>query len=42
VDLGKRKLPVAIVTLNNRVLSPAAQLFIELSRSTAKQLAGSE
>jgi DNA-binding transcriptional LysR family regulator len=32
VDLGKR-LPVAIVTLKGRSLSPVAQLFIEHARS---------
>ena len=42
VDLGKRKLPVAIVTVKNRVLSPAAQLFIEFARGAAKRLAGRE
>ena len=42
VDLGKRKLPVAIVTMNNRVLSPTAQLFIEFARGAAKGLAGGE
>jgi DNA-binding transcriptional LysR family regulator len=41
VDLGARRLPVAIVTVNNRGLSPAAQLFIEFARSAAKRLAGS-
>ncbi len=40
VDLGKRKLPVAIVTMNNRVLSPVAQMFIEFARGAAKRLAG--
>jgi len=42
VDIGKRKLPVAIVTVHNRVLSPAAQLFIEFARGAAKRLAGRE
>lgn len=39
VDLGERKLPVAVVTLKNRVLSPAAQLFVEFAREAAKRLA---
>jgi DNA-binding transcriptional LysR family regulator len=42
VDLGKRKLPVAIVTVNNRVLSPVAQMFIEFARGAAKRLAGGQ
>ena len=39
VDLGKRRLPVAIVTLKNRALSPTAQLFIKFARDAAKRLA---
>jgi DNA-binding transcriptional LysR family regulator len=42
VDLGNRKLPVAIVTVKSRVLSPTAQLFIEFARAAAKRLAGKE
>lgn len=42
VDLGKRKLPVAIVTVRNRILSPAALSFIEFARNAARRLADRE
>jgi LysR family pca operon transcriptional activator len=31
--------PIGILTLKNRMLSPAAQLFIEAARNVAKPLA---
>jgi DNA-binding transcriptional LysR family regulator len=39
VELPNWKLPVAILTLKNRILSPAAELFIETARAVAKPLA---
>jgi len=36
VDFGVQRLPIAVVTLKNRTLSPAAQLFIEHARAAAK------
>jgi DNA-binding transcriptional LysR family regulator len=39
VDLPRWHLPIAIVTLKNRTLSPIAQLFIERARELAKPLA---
>lgn len=39
VDLPRARLPVGIVTLKNRTLSPVAQLFIEHAREVAKSLA---
>jgi DNA-binding transcriptional LysR family regulator len=39
VDFGNRQLPIAVVTLKNRTLSPAAQRFIEYARDVAKPLA---
>jgi DNA-binding transcriptional LysR family regulator len=38
VELPDWKLPVAIITLKNRTLSPAAQLFIDTTRAVAKPL----
>jgi DNA-binding transcriptional LysR family regulator len=38
VDFGVHRLPIAIVTLKNRTLSPAVQLFIEHARSVAKSM----
>lgn len=35
VDFGIHRLPIAIVTLKNRTLSPAVQLFIQHARSVA-------
>jgi DNA-binding transcriptional LysR family regulator len=37
VDLRTSALPVAIITLNNRTLTPVAQLFIESAREVAKR-----
>jgi len=37
IDLGLRPRPVAIVTLKNRTLSPAAELFIDCIRSVASR-----
>lgn len=39
VDFPSRPRPTAVVTLNNRTLSPAAYLFIEAARAVAKPLA---
>ncbi len=39
VELPDWTLPVAIITLKNRTLSPVAQLFIETARAVAKPLA---
>src|SRR6476660_8634600 len=39
VDLPLARLPVGIVTLKNRTLSPVAQLFIKHAREVAKPLA---
>ena len=36
VDLGVQPRPIAIVTLKNRTLSPAAELFISELRAGAK------
>jgi DNA-binding transcriptional LysR family regulator len=36
IDLGLQPRPIAIVTLKNRALSPAAELFISEMRATAK------
>jgi DNA-binding transcriptional LysR family regulator len=36
VDLGLQPRPIAVVTLKNRTLSPAAELFISQMRSAAK------
>jgi DNA-binding transcriptional LysR family regulator len=41
VDLPFKPWPVGIVTLKNRTLSPAAQLFIECAREVARPLARS-
>ena len=39
VELSLSHVPVGIVTLKNRTLSPVAQLFIDSAREVAKQLA---
>jgi hypothetical protein len=39
VDLSVASGPIGIVTLKNRALNPAAQLFIEAAREVAKPLA---
>jgi DNA-binding transcriptional LysR family regulator len=39
VELSLDRMPVGIVTLKNRTLSPAAQLFIEHTREVAEPLA---
>jgi DNA-binding transcriptional LysR family regulator len=38
IELPTMRLPIGIVTLKNRTLSPAAQLFIERARELAKPL----
>jgi hypothetical protein len=38
VDLPMRPLPIAIVTLKGRSISPAAHLFIESARKIVKPL----
>jgi hypothetical protein len=38
VELPNWRLPVAIITLKNRTLSPVANLFIECAREIAKPL----
>jgi DNA-binding transcriptional LysR family regulator len=39
IELPMARVPVGIVTLKNRMLSPTAQLFIEHAREVAKPLA---
>jgi DNA-binding transcriptional LysR family regulator len=39
VELSLRSMPIGIITLKNRTLSPAAQLFIDCAREVAKPLA---
>jgi DNA-binding transcriptional LysR family regulator len=39
VELPLRRMPIGIMTLKNRILSPPAQLFIECAREVAKPLA---
>jgi DNA-binding transcriptional LysR family regulator len=39
VKLQHARVPVGIITLKNRTLSPVAQLFIETAREVAKPLA---
>jgi DNA-binding transcriptional LysR family regulator len=39
VEFPRSPLPVAIITLKNRTLSPVAQLFIDCAREVAKPLA---
>ena len=39
IKLAGRRMPVGIVTLKNRTISPAAQLFIQTAREVAKPLA---
>ena len=39
IELQMAKMPVGIVTLKNRTLGPAAQLFIDCAREVAKPLA---
>jgi DNA-binding transcriptional LysR family regulator len=40
IELSTQPSPVAIVTLRNRTLGPAVQLFIECAREVAKSFAG--
>jgi DNA-binding transcriptional LysR family regulator len=40
VDLPPWRLPVAIITVKNRTLSPLAELFIECARDVSKRLIG--
>jgi DNA-binding transcriptional LysR family regulator len=40
IELPRWHLPVAIITLKNRTLSPVAHLFIDCARELAKPLAG--
>jgi hypothetical protein len=40
VHLPRWRLPIAIITLKNRTLSPAAQLFIDHAREPAKPFTG--
>jgi DNA-binding transcriptional LysR family regulator len=39
VELPLRPMPIGIVTLKNRTLSPAAQLFIDCAHEVSKPLA---
>jgi DNA-binding transcriptional LysR family regulator len=41
IRMPRWRLPIAIMTLKNRTLSPAAQLFIKTAREVAKRLAPS-
>ena len=36
VELPLRRMPIGVITLKNRTLSPAAQLFIDCAREIAK------
>jgi DNA-binding transcriptional LysR family regulator len=38
IDLAVRSLPVGVITLKNRTISPAAQLFIKVAREVARPL----
>ena len=40
IEIPRWRLPIAIIALKNRTLSPAAQLFIAYAREIAKPLAG--
>ena len=40
VELPLARMPIGVVTLRNRVLSPVARLFVEMARDVAKPLAG--
>ena len=39
IDLPTTRKPIAIVTIKNRILNPAVQLFIECAREVAGPLA---
>jgi hypothetical protein len=39
IELQHARVPIGIVTVKNRTLSPVAQLFIEAAREVAKPLA---
>jgi DNA-binding transcriptional LysR family regulator len=39
VELPLRRMPIGIITVKGRTLSPAAQLFIDTAREVAKPLA---
>jgi hypothetical protein len=39
VDLGVNSRPMAIITLKNRTLRPAAELFIDVVRAAGKAMA---
>jgi hypothetical protein len=39
VTLPNKRMPIGIVTLKNRMLTPLAQLFIENIRAAAKSIA---
>jgi DNA-binding transcriptional LysR family regulator len=39
IDLPTTRRPLALVTLRNRTLNPAAQLFTDFAREAAKPLA---
>ena len=41
IDLPDRPLPVAILTLKNRMLSPVVQRFVDCAHEVAKSMAGS-
>ena len=40
-DLPLRRMPIGILTLKGRTISPAAQLFMDAAREIAKPLANS-
>jgi DNA-binding transcriptional LysR family regulator len=40
IDLGISMPPVGILTLKNRIISPAATLFIEHARALAQAMSG--
>jgi hypothetical protein len=39
VALPNARMPIGIITLKNRTLTPLAQVFIEAIRATAKSMA---
>jgi len=41
IKIPRWRLPITVMTLRNRTLSPAAQLFIETARELAERLASS-
>jgi DNA-binding transcriptional LysR family regulator len=42
VALANTRMPIGIITLKNRTLTPLARVFIETIRATAKSMASSQ